>query len=129
MSTSKPGLDVEALRKAIYTISVRHDWEHTTDRADRTEEIAVEYDRLSQALGSQGEEAMTTKSEKAAMAAEDAAFQRAKATLEMALDAPPLDHAAYRLGYEHGYSAGWTAAIESLVDLAPTGVTVQLCDE
>ena len=39
-------LDVERLRDAIYAISVRHDWEHTTDREDRTEEIAAEYARL-----------------------------------------------------------------------------------
>jgi hypothetical protein len=41
------GLDVERLRQAIYAISVRYDWEHTTDREDRTEEIAAEYAALS----------------------------------------------------------------------------------
>jgi hypothetical protein len=39
-------LDVERLARAIYAISIRHDWEHTTDRDDRTEEIAAEYARL-----------------------------------------------------------------------------------
>jgi hypothetical protein len=41
------GLDVERLRQAIYAISVRYDWEHTTDREDRTEEIVAEYAALS----------------------------------------------------------------------------------
>lgn len=36
-------LSVDKLRRAIGIVSVRHDWEHTTDREDRTEEIAVEY--------------------------------------------------------------------------------------
>lgn len=46
--TPQAGLDVERLRDAIYAVSVRHDWEHTTDREDRTEEIAAEYAALSQ---------------------------------------------------------------------------------
>jgi hypothetical protein len=36
-------IDVDALRLAIYRISQRHDWEHTTDREDRTQEIAAAY--------------------------------------------------------------------------------------
>jgi hypothetical protein len=39
-------LDVERLARAIYAISIRHDWANTTDREDRTEEIAAEYARL-----------------------------------------------------------------------------------
>ncbi len=42
-----PSLDVPALRRAIYGVSVAHDWEHTTDREDRTEEIAAAYLRES----------------------------------------------------------------------------------
>ncbi len=41
-------LDVERLRKAIYTVSVRHDWERVTDREDRTEEIAAAYAALAE---------------------------------------------------------------------------------
>jgi hypothetical protein len=36
-------LDVERLRRAIYAVSVRHDWANTNDTEDRTEEIAAEY--------------------------------------------------------------------------------------
>jgi hypothetical protein len=46
MSASE--LDVERLRQAIYTVSVRHDWANTTDTEDRTEEIAAEYARLAE---------------------------------------------------------------------------------
>jgi len=38
-------LDVDALRRALYTVSQRHDWEHVEDREDRTQEIADEYAR------------------------------------------------------------------------------------
>ena len=40
--------DVERLREAIYTVSVRHDWANMTDTEDRTEEIAREYVALAQ---------------------------------------------------------------------------------
>ena len=36
-------LDVERLRRAIYVVSVRHDWENRVDREDRTQEIADAY--------------------------------------------------------------------------------------
>jgi hypothetical protein len=45
-------LDVGALRQAIYTVSVRHDWANTTDTEDRTEEIAAEYAGLVESRGS-----------------------------------------------------------------------------
>lgn len=45
---SESELDVERLRQAIYTVSVRHDWANTNDTEDRTEEIAEEYARLGQ---------------------------------------------------------------------------------
>jgi hypothetical protein len=38
-----PRIDVDALRHAIYAVSLRHDWANTTDTEDRTEEIAAEY--------------------------------------------------------------------------------------
>jgi hypothetical protein len=41
-----PRLDVNALRLAIHIVSLRHDWEHTTDREDRAGEIAAEYTLL-----------------------------------------------------------------------------------
>jgi hypothetical protein len=44
--TNATELDVERLRKAIYTVSVRHDWANTIDTEDRTGEIAAEYARL-----------------------------------------------------------------------------------
>lgn len=72
---------------------------------------------------------MTTKAEKAARAAEDEAFQRSKAILEAEANQPPFDprvEAAYRRGYELGYSSGYQAAVEVLMDQAPSGVT--LCD-
>jgi hypothetical protein len=44
-------LDVERLRQAIYTVSIRHDWANTNDTEDRTEEIAEEYARLGDSEG------------------------------------------------------------------------------
>lgn len=39
-------LNRTALREAIYTVSVRHDWATTVDTEDRTEEIATEYEHI-----------------------------------------------------------------------------------
>ena len=39
-----PTLDRERLARAIYAVSVRHDWAHTTDTEDRTDEIADAYE-------------------------------------------------------------------------------------
>jgi hypothetical protein len=49
-ATPPDALDVERLRRAIYTVSVRHDWANTVDTEDRTEEIAREYAALATEL-------------------------------------------------------------------------------
>lgn len=36
-------IDEDRLRRAIYAVSQRHDWEHSVDREDRTAEIIAEY--------------------------------------------------------------------------------------